>query len=70
MDEIVVISNNSVSERGSFDELISHNGAFAEFIRTYLKECSAGPEVEEEGQKTLNSNLFSTKFVNFSPVGA
>lgn len=46
VDEIVVIKDGVVSETGTFEELLSHNGAFAEFIRTYLKEANGQ---EEEG---------------------
>ena len=38
MDRIVVLVDGKVSEAGSFKELMSRNGAFAEFLRNYLTE--------------------------------
>jgi ABC-type protease/lipase transport system fused ATPase/permease subunit len=38
VDKIVVIKEGQVSEVGSFQELMTHNGAFAEFLRNYLTE--------------------------------
>ena len=37
-DRIIVMKDGKVSEEGSYQELLSHDGAFAEFVRTYLKE--------------------------------
>lgn len=51
-DMIYVIANGVISERGSYDELLSHDGEFAKFLRTYLieHEESEGEEDDEEGQ--------------------
>lgn len=38
VDKIVVLLNGIVSEVGSYEELISHDGAFAQFLLTYLNE--------------------------------
>ncbi len=38
VDLIVVLNDGIVSEMGKYDELIEHNGAFAEFLRNYLTE--------------------------------
>ena len=35
VDKIVVMVNGQVTETGSFEELLSHNGAFADFLRNY-----------------------------------
>jgi len=35
-DNIVVLADGTVSECGSYEELISHNGAFAQFLKTYF----------------------------------
>ena len=51
MDMIVVLNNGTISEMGTYSELLTHNGAFSEFIATYLKETeddSSG--VDEEGE--------------------
>ncbi|CAG5119557.1 unnamed protein product, partial [Candidula unifasciata] len=36
VDKIIVLVNGTVSETGSFTQLLKHNGAFAEFLRNYL----------------------------------
>ena len=47
-DEVIVMEQNRISERGSYDELLRHNGAFAQFMRTHLTELVAN---DEEGAK-------------------
>ena len=37
-DMIVVMKDGRVSEAGSYDDLLEGDGAFAEFIKTYLLE--------------------------------
>jgi len=51
MDEIVVITNGIISEHGTYQELLSHNGPFAEFINSFLTEASN--ELEDEGSHGL-----------------
>ena len=36
VDEIIVVVGGEVSECGSYEQLLSHNGAFAQFLKTYL----------------------------------
>ena len=36
VDQIIVIRHGRVSEVGSYDELLTHNGAFAKFLKHYL----------------------------------
>ena len=38
MDTIVVLNNGKISEMGTFQELLGHNSAFAEFVLTYLND--------------------------------
>ena len=35
---VVVMRDGCVSEAGSYDDLLERDGAFAEFIKTYLQE--------------------------------
>lgn len=40
-----------MSEQGGYQELLSHNGPFAEFIQTYLKEAESDTEdLDDEGE--------------------
>ncbi|CAH1777684.1 unnamed protein product [Owenia fusiformis] len=48
VDQVVVISDNQISEVGSYEELLSHNGAFAQFLKTYLTQ-EIQEEEDEEG---------------------
>ncbi|KAK7108692.1 hypothetical protein V1264_016377 [Littorina saxatilis] len=52
VDQVIVLKNGQVSEIGSYDELLSHNGAFAQFLKTYFlqeahDEDEDDPEVRE-----------------------
>jgi len=53
MDEIVVVTNGVISEHGTYQELLSHNGPFAEFINFYLTE--ANNELQDEGDDDSRS---------------
>ena len=41
VDKIIVMDNGTISEMGTYDELMTHNGAFAQFLLQYLTQ---GPE--------------------------
>jgi len=46
VDNIVVVVDGEISETGSYEELLSQDRAFAQFLRTYLQEQN--PDVEED----------------------
>ncbi|XP_013404197.1 multidrug resistance-associated protein 1 [Lingula anatina] len=48
VDAIIVLTKGVISEIGTYQELLSHNGAFAEFIKNYLNEKESESESEEE----------------------
>ena len=48
VDEIIVIEDGVISEQGSYAELLSHNGGFAEFIATYLGDVNDTDDADEE----------------------
>ena len=50
VDRIVVLVNGEISETGTYDDLISFDGAFAEFIRTYLTETAGKEDEDPEGK--------------------
>lgn len=48
VDQIIVLVNGKVSEVGSYEQLLDHNGAFAQFLKTYFTELESDSEVEDE----------------------
>jgi ATP-binding cassette subfamily C (CFTR/MRP) protein 1 len=50
VDEIVVLRDGRVTEAGSYDQLMAHDGAFADFLRNYLADREEGSEENEEGR--------------------
>ena len=38
VDNIVVLVDGQISEIGSYKELLTHDGAFAQFLKNYLSE--------------------------------
>ncbi|RWS24939.1 multidrug resistance-associated protein 1-like protein, partial [Leptotrombidium deliense] len=57
VDYITVLKNGSISEHGTYDELMSHNGDFAELINQY----STGEESKKEGNVSRQTSMNETK---------
>ena len=59
-DDVIVMDNCKISERGTYDELLKHNGAFAEFLRAHLSELQADDEEGSEifGNLRKHSEIF------------
>ncbi|XP_041078301.1 ATP-binding cassette sub-family C member 3-like isoform X2 [Polyodon spathula] len=60
VDNIVVLVDGTVSEMGSYQELLTQNGAFAEFLRNYALEDveeDEAIELEEEEEDFLDDTL-------------
>jgi ATP-binding cassette, subfamily C (CFTR/MRP), member 1 len=38
VDNVVVLSNGVISETGSYEELLSQNQSFAQFLKTYFTQ--------------------------------
>lgn len=36
VDTVIVMVNGRISEMGSYEDLMSHDGPFAQFLKTYL----------------------------------
>ena len=47
VDTIVVMVDGQISEYGSYDELLSHDGAFAQFLKMYLTQEQDEDEDED-----------------------
>ena len=50
VDSIVVLIDGKISEMGTYDELLSHDGAFAQFLKTYLTQENPDEEEDEESK--------------------
>ncbi len=58
VDHIIVIVNGEITEAGSYTELLSHDKAFAEFLRTYSTEadvCDAHSPGSGDATPNVNS---------------
>jgi len=52
VDQIVVLKNGSISEFGSFDELIDRNGDFAQFVSEYVSQQESH-EMNDQNEEEL-----------------
>lgn len=55
VDEIIVMDNGRISERGTFQQLLQHNGPFAQFLQVYLLHDDA-PEEENDTESMWNKS--------------
>uniref|UniRef100_A0A3B3ZX39 ABC-type glutathione-S-conjugate transporter n=1 Tax=Periophthalmus magnuspinnatus TaxID=409849 RepID=A0A3B3ZX39_9GOBI len=56
-DLILVLVDGEITESGSYQELLSRNGAFAEFIRTFATNTERKESVMQRLGDTTNTNL-------------
>ncbi|XP_059143339.1 multidrug resistance-associated protein 1-like [Physella acuta] len=54
VDKIVVMTDGRISEVGSYEQLLSQDGPFAQFLKTYLTQ-----EVEEAEDPAVKSQIFT-----------
>ncbi|XP_076114149.1 multidrug resistance-associated protein 1-like [Mytilus galloprovincialis] len=61
VDKIIVMVDGSISEIGTYEELLSHDGAFAQFLKMYIIETAEDEDdPEEEKIKTdISQRLIS-----------
>ncbi|PVD27620.1 hypothetical protein C0Q70_12786 [Pomacea canaliculata] len=57
VDEIIVLSDNGISEKGSYDTLMSHNGPFARFLKLHLQQKEDSEEEEDPEISTLINKI-------------
>ncbi|XP_030839751.1 ATP-binding cassette, sub-family C (CFTR/MRP), member 1 isoform X4 [Strongylocentrotus purpuratus] len=51
VDQIIVMIDGSVSEVGSYQDLLDQNGAFAEFLRNYSQDADEKEDEDEEEEE-------------------
>ena len=52
MDCITVLVGGIVTESGSYEELLSHDGDFAQFLKQYLVQDAAESDAEDEEEES------------------
>ncbi len=67
MDRIVVIDQGQISEIGSYDELLSHNGPFAQFLKTFLLKEESDESEDEDPESKWKKGPF---IINYDLVGS
>jgi ATP-binding cassette subfamily C (CFTR/MRP) protein 1 len=50
VDQIIVLKNGEISETGSYKELLSQKGAFAEFLLQHLEESGGDEDIPDGTQ--------------------
>jgi ATP-binding cassette subfamily C (CFTR/MRP) protein 1 len=58
VDTVVVMTDGYISEIGSYDELLSHDGAFAQFLKAYLTQKA---ETEEDEHIMVRTSYISLR---------
>ena len=53
VDQIVVLKDGEISEKGHMQQLISQKGAFAEFLEDYFQDTSSDSSKEINGEKFI-----------------
>ncbi|KAL5011003.1 hypothetical protein ScPMuIL_013308 [Solemya velum] len=66
VDQIIVITNGQISETGSFEQLLSHDGAFAQLLKTYLLQSDGSVRggVVEESEEGSHIVMISVREVD------
>eukprot|EP00106_Octopus_bimaculoides_P021554 XP_014788996.1 PREDICTED: multidrug resistance-associated protein 1-like [Octopus bimaculoides] len=60
VDHIIIIVDGRISERGSYQELLDHDGAFAQFLKTYLLQgVNSDSEDEDEETRDIKRQMLS-----------
>ena len=50
VDSIIVLKDGTISESGSYEELLSYNGDFAEFLQQYLQQDEDDSDEDPESK--------------------
>ena len=58
VDTIVVMTDGRISEMGSYEELLSHDGDFAQFLKTYLTQNDDDDDDEDPESEYWLTDVF------------
>ncbi|XP_071095599.1 multidrug resistance-associated protein 1-like [Haliotis cracherodii] len=56
-DMVVVLVDGEITEMGTYDELLSHDGAFAQFLKTYLTQHDGTDEEDDPDIQEMKSRI-------------
>lgn len=65
-DLILVLVDGEITESGSYQELLSHHGAFADFIHTFASTERKESAIQRAGSRRSNARLSMVDFMPFS----
>ena len=51
VDSVVVINHGRISETGSYQDLLSHDKAFAQFLKAYLTQDEDDDDTDQESEQ-------------------
>ncbi|XP_076457725.1 multidrug resistance-associated protein 1-like [Babylonia areolata] len=54
VDEVLVMSEGTVTEQGTYDQLLSHNGPFAQFLKQHLLQRTEDEDEDPEISSLMN----------------
>ncbi|XP_071151903.1 multidrug resistance-associated protein 1-like isoform X3 [Mytilus edulis] len=63
VDTVVVMSDGVISEMGSYEELMSHEGPFAQFLKAYLTHKAETEDDEEEEEEDPEIQQMKSKIL-------
>ncbi|XP_052061601.1 multidrug resistance-associated protein 1-like [Mytilus californianus] len=63
VDTVVVMSDGVISEMGSYEELMSHEGPFAQFLKAYLIQKAETEDDEEEEEEDPEIQQMKSKIL-------
>ncbi|XP_063439571.1 multidrug resistance-associated protein 1-like isoform X1 [Mytilus trossulus] len=63
VDTVVVMSDGVISEMGSYEELMSHEGPFAQFLKAYLTQKAETEDDEEEEEEDPEIQQMKSKIL-------
>lgn len=67
VDKIITIEDGAISEMGTYEELKARSGAFAQFLKTYMKEDGTSDSSDSENEsKGMVSQLLKNIYAIFS----
>ena len=55
-DQIIVMADGTITEVGTYSELVDNNAAFAEFLRSYATAEKEEEETEDKNMATQDSS--------------